>query len=111
MPGCHRCLLPSPSLASQVPVYHLDARAVSGQAFRDLLGDGDAAVLPAGAADRQRDKVLSLALVSGQHDPQRRQVGLQELGGARLAQYEFLDRLVLARPRMTAVWCGWWGWW
>ena len=67
------------------------------QPTADLLGDGDRAVLPAGAAEGDRQAATSLGLIAG-HD-ERQVVGdeVEEARGDRLAEDE-LAHLGRSRP-------------
>src|SRR5215468_9742578 len=74
-------------LTSKVTVHYLDAQAGLLQPPGDQLGHRHAAVLAAGAADREGHVLLPLTLVTGQDHPQRGEVGVEEVGGAQLAEH------------------------
>src|SRR5262249_20397741 len=81
-------------LTPKVTVHYLDAQAGLLQPPGDLLGHRHAAVLAAGAADREGHVLLPLALVPGQGHPQRRQVGVEEFRGAQLAEHVLPDPVI-----------------
>ena len=65
----------------------------------ELLGDGDRAVLAAGAADGDRDVALALALEPGQRRVEQRQVGVEERRRGRLPEHVLPHRRVEAAHR------------
>ena len=59
---------------------HVSPRAEgSGDARRQLVGDRHAAVLAAGAADREGDEPLALPFIAGNHYMQQLSVVAEEL--------------------------------
>src|SRR5690348_1430277 len=84
--ACRPCPPPSATtrrraglLTPEITMRDLNARPRPGQPGGELLGDRDAAVLPARAADRHGHEQLAAALVAAQRDLQHVQVGLDEL--------------------------------
>ena len=69
------------------------------EALRELLGDHDAAVPAAGAAERDRQVRLALALVAGQQQREEPVELVEELARAALREHVVADRRVEAGER------------
>src|SRR3954454_3693536 len=89
-------------LAAEVAVAGHRGHALGGQPAGELLGDGDAAVLPAGAADGEGQIALALAAVPGHQHPQHVGVAVEELRRVVLAEDVVADLSVPAglRPQL-----------
>src|SRR3954451_24243138 len=85
-----------PLLAAQVAVPSGGGEAFGGEAPGELLGDGHAAVLPPGAAHRERQVTLALTPIAGDQQSQHVGVPVEELRRIRQAEDVGADIGVLA---------------
>src|SRR4051794_6512689 len=77
---------------AEIPVTQRDAHTgQTGKAVRKLSGDGDRAVFAARTSNRERSVALVFSLESGKHRGERRDVCLDEFGGALAAQHIILN--------------------
>ena len=88
---------PVSAVTFDVLVVHRGVVAVAAQAFGELLRDHDTAMAATGAAERDRQIRLALALVAGQQQREEAVELVEELAGAALAEHVVAHGIVEAR--------------
>src|SRR5664279_1808038 len=90
-----RCVPTGRLLPAEISVNDLDRQGIACQPAAKFLGDRDAAMLAAGAAHREREVPLALALVTTADQVDESDVPVQEFGGTLLGEHVVRDVGVL----------------